>query len=236
MSRSRASSRRRSPRPAKRWAEWALVRSWAALFALVADWLSKAEPGRFRTHWLRLLRRDLGKLEQILRCLLLIMRPPRAAPKPAPRIFMRPGLKPAGRIKRRPARFSVTLRNFSWYTPQPVAPPSVNRSSARQARTREDPVAALQSRLAALRAVFADPGPHAARIAAACRARGLCPRRGKTWLPLAEFWSIASERVHAPGFNPARASTPPSLGPHRKTQTHSPAADPAFRPPVLAAA
>ncbi len=168
MSKARAPSRRRDARPARRWAEWALVRTWAALYALAADWLATAAPGKLRTHWLRILHRDLGKLEQILRCLLLIMRPPRAGPRIALRDFAPASAKRVKCSMRRPARFSVTLRKFSWYTPKPLeAARSASGTTPRQPGLREDPAAALQRRLAALRADFADPGPHAARIAAA---------------------------------------------------------------------
>lgn len=205
MSSSRPTHRKRSPGPGKRWAEWALVRGWMTIYALVADWLTACAPGRLRTHWLRVINRDIGKLEQILRCLLLIMRPPRAAPRSPVSAFTSTASGRAARTHRASARFSVTLRKFSWYTPLPQsAPQSVAGSSPRVRQLAEDPAAALQRRLAAMRAVFADPAPHARRIADACLARGLRPNRPKSIFPDAELWQF----VHA--AMPARAASNPA--------------------------
>jgi hypothetical protein len=55
-----------------------------------------------------------------------------------------------------------------------------------------------------MRAIFADPAPHARRIADACFARGLRPRRPKSIFPSAELWQFERAMLPAlPAWNPA---------------------------------
>ena len=187
MSRSPSVHKRQSRRPAKRWGDWALVRGWVMLLMLGANWLATCAPGPFRTIWLGYIRRDIGKLEHAVRCLLLILRARPPAPKPVPAFTTRASAAHKPRSMAPPRRFSVSLRQFSWYPARPAPTShSVDGSLEAAPRLREEPTAALQRRLAALRAVFADPAPHAARIAAACRALGFSMRRLKAIIPSSE--------------------------------------------------
>jgi len=205
MSGSRPTLRKRAPPPGKRWAEWALVRARLAIYAFAADWLIACTPSRLCTDGLRRIARDIDKLEQILRCLLLLMHPPRKVPKPAVPVFTTTSTARSPRRRRAPARLSITLRKFSWYTPPArPAPHSVAGSSPRLRLPAEDPAAALRRRLAALRAVFTDPAPHARRIADAWLARGLRPRRPESIFPNAELWQFL--RWPVPTRTPASLS------------------------------
>lgn len=200
MSRKPSAYKQRARRPAKRWGDWALVRGWVMLLTLAASWLATCAPGPFRRKWIGSVRRDIGKLEHAVRCLLLILRARPPAPKPLPVFTVCTAAVRKPRRPLPPRRFSVSLRGFSWYPAQPArGPRSADGSSSAATRLREDPSAALQRRLAALRAVFADPAPHAARIAAACRALGFSTHRLKALIPASEL----RQTLHT--FTPSRA-------------------------------
>lgn len=179
------------------------------LMLTAALWAAaRLAPGSLKASSLRLLARHVGALEHGLRCLLLLMRgaPPPAATVPeglprssAPR---RAGLKAP--------RFSLSLaalakgfarnghdvsalaparKSAAAPTPRPPLIP------AAPALPVIDPADLLKARLDALRAVFADPHGHAARLAANLHARGFCLRALKALIPAAALWCLTSHRA-----------------------------------------
>ncbi|MBA3070117.1 MAG: hypothetical protein FP825_16735 [Hyphomonas sp.] len=186
MKRGRSVARRHTTRADR--SAWILLRRWTRFLSLAAAFLSLIGPSRLRRHWLRAAAQDLGKLEQILRSLLLLMRAPTLPPKALP--FTAPNRPARRRPGGGPVRFSLTLRKFSW---APVAGPlpSVYGLTTSAALPPRDPAGALKRRLDALRAALADPSRYAARISAAIRAHGLHLRAPKTRIPSSEFWLLA---------------------------------------------
>lgn len=167
-------------------------------------------PGSLKAASLRLLARHTGALEHGLRCLLLLMRgapqagaklPEGLARSSAPR---RAGLKPP--------RFSLSLaalaKGFArnGHDVSALAPPR-NPAAAHCPRPLPfptppalppaDPADLLKARLDALRAVFADPHGHAARLAANLLARGFCLRALKALIPAAALWCLTSHSAAA---------------------------------------
>ena len=71
----------------------------------------------------------------------------------------------------------------------------------------EDLAAALKRRFDALRAVLAEPAPHAARMTALLAAHGLRLRAPKPLIPAAVVWTLA--HIHAPVRALAHASAHP---------------------------
>lgn len=186
MKRGRSVARRHTARADR--SAWILLRRWTRLLSLAAAFLSLIGPSRLRRHWLRAAAQDLGKLEQVLRSLLLLMRAPAPPPKALPfaaanRLARR---RPGGR----PVRFSLTLRKFSW-APAVRSRPSAHGLSISETLPPSDAAVALKRRLDAMRAIFADPARYAARISAAIRAQGLHLRAPITRIPSAELWLLA---------------------------------------------
>lgn len=173
---------------------WTLLRYWTRLLSLVAGCLSLLGPSRLRREALRAAGKDLGKLEQILRSLLLLMRVPAAPPRALP--FTPQGQSARRNPVRRRIRFSITLRQFSWAPAlAPPRPPPVSRSPAARGRFLSDPAAALKLRLDAMRAVYADPARFAARMSAAIGAHCLRLRAPKTLLPAPDLWCLGHIRT-----------------------------------------
>lgn len=173
---------------------WTLLRSWIALLSLALGALTLLAPSRLRRRGLRTLGKTLGKLEQILRSLLVLMRAPAAPVKGLP-FTPRPGSNAPRRRRCRP-HFSLTLQKFSW-APAALTPPvSAHGDSGCCSAESTDPAATLKRRLDALHAVLAEPAPHAARITALLAAHGLRLRAPKPLIPAAVVWTL--EHVHAP--------------------------------------
>lgn len=173
---------------------WTLLRSWIALLSFALGALALLAPSRLRRRGMRALGQTLGKLEQILRSLLVLMRAPAAPAKGLP-FTPRPGSNAPRRRRCRP-HFSLTLQKFSW-APVALTPPgSAHGTSGTVTAERLDPAAALKRRFDALHAVMAEPASHAARITALLAAHGLRQRAPKPLIPAAIAWTL--EHVHAP--------------------------------------
>jgi hypothetical protein len=186
---------------------WTLLRAWTALLCLVLGALARLAPSRFRQRALRTLGRDLGKLEQILRSLLVLMRVPAVSPQPLP-FAPRSGSDALRRPRRRP-HFFLTLRKFSW-APIVLQPAASAHGTIRHAATeRLDPASALKRRVDALRAVLAAPAPHAARMTALLAAHGLRLSAPKPLIPHGLVWtpSHLAAPVCAPMHAPAHPDT-----------------------------
>lgn len=184
---------------------WTLLRGWVALLSLVLGALTRLAPSRLRQRALCTLWESVGKLEQILRSLLILMRAPAASPQPLPFAARSGSGSPLGR-RRRP-RFVLTLRKFSW-APIVVHPRSSVFGTSRQATAeRLDPAVILKRRFDALRAVLAEPAPHAARMTALLAAYGLHLRAPKPLIPAAVVRTLA--HIHAPVRALAHASAHP---------------------------
>lgn len=190
----RARSFPRHPAARQTRSAWTLLRYWTRLLSLAATFLSLLGPSRLRRDALRVTGKDLGKLEQILRSLLLLMRVPAAPPRAPP--FTPRGPSARRSYVRRRIRFSITLRQFSWAPAlAPPRPPPASRSPAARGRLLSDPAAALKLRLEAMRAVFADPVRFAARMSAAIGAHGLRLRAPKTLQPAPDLWCLGHIRT-----------------------------------------
>lgn len=173
---------------------WTLLRSWIALLSFALGALNLLAPSRLHRRGLRTLGKTLGKLEQILRSLLVLMRAP-AAPAKGPPFTARSGSDVPRRQRCRP-HFSLALQKFSWAPVALTPPASAHGASGSVTAERLDPAAALKRRFDALRAVMAEPAPHAARMTALLAAHGLRLRAPKPLIPAAIAWTL--EHVHAP--------------------------------------
>lgn len=181
------------PRPASRRSEWTVLRGILLLVNLFAASAFALPDGRPRRAALRFLKALLPKLEQALRCLLVLMRRAPASQSSAS-VFARLAARAhARRGPPRRARFSLTLQHFSW---MPKAAHAAT-ATARPVRSPDHspldlpvPGGALQQRLDALKAAFENPEPHAARISAALHARGYCARRLAVLIPSAELFRL----------------------------------------------
>ena len=182
-----------------------------ALFLMLtaALWAAaRLAPGPLKASSLRLLARHVGALEHGLRCLLLLMR---GAPKRSATV---PEGLPQGTTPRqmsgKPPRFSLSLtalaRGFARNGHDITAlAPARKEAAARNAPLPRgpscipapaiDPSEQLRARLGALRAVFADPHGHSARLAANLLARGFRLRALKALIPAAALWCLTSHRV-----------------------------------------
>lgn len=185
------------------------------LILMAALWAAqRLVPGRLKRSALRALGRHIGALEHGLRCLLLLMR---AAPAPSAK-FPEGGLRgrdsSCARAPRRKARrFSLSLSQLAKgfarngqdcsaltaprkaHTARHAPPPRGPTASAPIA----DPAEALMARLHALRAVFADPHAHAAKMTALLRGKGFALRALKAIIPAALIWHLTRHRASAPG-------------------------------------
>lgn len=165
-------------------------------------------PGPVKASSLRLLARHVGALEPGLRCLLLLMR---GAPPPAATVLE--GLPRSSAPRRaglKPPRLSLSLaalakgfarnghdvsalvparKSAAAPTPRPPLIPAAPALPA------IDPADLLKARLDALRAVFADPHGHAARLAANLAACGFRLRALKALIPAAALWRLTSHRA-----------------------------------------
>lgn len=184
---------------------WTLLRSWIALLSLALSALTLLAPSRLRRRGLRTLGKSLGKLEQILRSLLVLMRAPACPAKGLP-FTARSGSDAPRRQRCRP-HFSLTLQKFSWAPVALTPPASAHGTSGSVTAERLDPAAALKRRFDALRAVLAEPAPHAARMTALLAAHGLRLRAPKPLIPAAVVWTLA--HIHAPVRALAHASAHP---------------------------
>lgn len=203
------SQARRLPRGA-----WKVLRGLFLMLAATLWSVERLPAGKLKSSGLRLLSSHIGALEHGLRCLLLLMRAP-----PAPQAKMPEGLPRRSHGARAPRRaskrFSLSLsalaKGFARYgrqapaltpkkarVPAPSKPPRGPTASAPVA----DPAEALAARLTALRAVFADPAGHAARLSAILRAKGITLRAMKALVPAADLWTRMnhSPRVQDPAL------------------------------------
>jgi len=167
-------------------------------------------PGPVKASSLRLLARHVGALERGLRCLLLLMR---GAPQLAAKVpDGLPCSAAARRLSCKPPRFSLSLaalaRGFArnghdisaLARPRKEVAARIAQSPRRPSTVPiPDPAEQLRARLDALRAVFADPHGHAARLAAILLARGFRLCALKALIPAAVFWQLTSH-------HPARQS------------------------------
>lgn len=197
--------------------EWKLVRCFFLMLMAAVCSFQRLAPSRFRTGALRALARHTGTLEHALRCLLLLMR---AAPAPATSVPESLSRNAASRHTRhKPPRFSLSLAKLAQgFARRGLDAPALTAlRKARAARNAPpprgptasapvaDPAEILRARLDAMRAVFADPHLHAAKLAALLRASGLSLRARKTLIPVAALWTLAhhhaqghSHALHAP--------------------------------------
>lgn len=179
-------------------------------------WARVLAPGKTRNALLRFAAARTGWLEHVFRCLLIVLRARPAAPKPAPFIAARAAC-PAGNAPRRQkcAQLSLSLQSLArGFEQAGKAHPLLEAWKARQARPLPpprpamprapliptcpvDPAALLEARLAALKAVLADPHPHAARMAAILKAAGFCLRRLASAIPNGEIWAILHQAAPA---------------------------------------
>lgn len=202
MSRSCRPSSTRTIRPLagkQRRAYWRWLRAQVRLLSVCLWWVHRLPEGRLRSGWTRAVSRHLGVYGQILRALLVIlaadsMRKPLPPPKP----FAGPVIPDSERASgpRRPSRhFSLSLKQFSWM-PKQAAPPAPKTPRALNPRLPAlAPACKLETRLAALQSVFADPEAHAARMARRLLSRGLTPRRARALIPEAALWQIADSKL-----------------------------------------
>ncbi|MFN7057235.1 hypothetical protein [Hyphomonas sp.] len=202
MSRSRRPSATRTIRPLagkQRRAYWRWLRAQVRLLSVCLWWLQRLPDGRVRSAWTRIAGQRLSAYGQILRALLVIlaadvMRKPLPPPKPFPGPVIPDGARTPG--PRRAARhFSLSLKQFTWM-PKQAARPAPRHS--RKPGPRLPAPNRLETRLAALQAVFAAPEAHAARMARRLLSRGLTPRRAKALIPEAALWLIADTTMPAP--------------------------------------
>ena len=200
-------ARNRRPRPGA--ATWALARTLLLALMMIHRWLPRMTRGKARVSLLKFIRKHTGMMEHIFRCLLVCMHAAPAAAKPAPfipRATDADRAAPSGR--RSPPSFSIGLAQlaagFARYgapvaalenrkRPQrPDKPPPRGHSAAAPIA---DPIAQLEARLNAMRALLDDPHPHAAKLALRLSAAGIRLRRLKPLIPGAEIWALLS---HAP--------------------------------------
>lgn len=219
---SRPSPASRRPRPPGT-AVWVLARMLLLMLMATAAWARQMAPGKARAGVLRFAAARTRELEHIFRCLLIVLRARPAAPKPAPFVPPRthaPGDR-APRPRRRSRQLSLSLwslaRGFeqagktdplleAWKARQTRALPAARATAAPRPGpvSCADPAGLLDARLAALKAVLADPHPHAARMAAILKAAGFCGRRLKPVIPAGEIWAILN---HAAPQAPAEPSS-----------------------------
>lgn len=225
MTRHRPASALQRPRPPGK-AVWVAARMVLLMLIGSVAWARLLAPGKTRNALLRFTAARTGWLEHVFRCLLIVLRARPAAPKPAPFIAARAAC-PAGdapRRQRKYAQLSLSLQSLArGFEQAGKAHPLLEDWKARQARPLPpprpatprapliprcpaDPAALLEARLAALKAVLADPYPHAARMAAILKAAGFCLRRLASVIPNGEIWAILHQA--APGAPPALCSGP----------------------------
>lgn len=195
MIRTPARTRSAPSRPAARRSDWTLLRGFLVLVRLFAASVFALPDGRPRRTAIRFLKALLPKLEQALRCLLVLMRRAPAGLSPAAFLSRFAEGPRTRRRKPRRARFSLTLQYFSWMPKAVQVPRAASRARAiRSPQAAPAATAApadhLQQRFDALSAILANPEPHAARIAAALYALGYCSRRLATLVPSAELFQV----------------------------------------------
>ncbi|MGE6697815.1 hypothetical protein ACQKH5_09000 [Hyphomonas sp. NPDC076900] len=197
---------------------WKLLRGLLLMLTGALWSVQHLAPSRMRAGALRNLARHIGALEHGLRCLLLLMR---AAP--APRVKLPEGLarcQPRRTGRRKSHRFSLspgTLakgfarhgREISGLAPKPCAPPPTSRPPRGPTASAPiaDPADLLRARLAALRAVFADPHGHAAKLSAILSARGFRLRALKALIPAVALCVRMNHPARAEGIG-LPATTP----------------------------
>lgn len=205
--------RARPPRGA-----WKLLRGLLLMLTGALWSVQHLAPGRMRASALRALARHIGALEHGLRCLLLLMR---AAP--APQVKLPEGLarrQPRGAGRRKSHRFSLSLsalakgfgrkgREIPGLAPSRHVPPAASRPPRGPTASAPiaDPAELLRARLTALRAVFADPRGHAAKLSAMLSARGFRLRALKALIPAAALWILMNHPARAEGIG-LPAATP----------------------------
>lgn len=187
-------------------AAWTLARALLLALMMAHRWLPHMTRGKARAHLLGFLRTQTSAMEQIFRCLLILMRARAAPPKPAPvlpRASAASDTAPAPR--RGPAHKLLSLsqlaRGFAAFgkpiallearrnTPRPAPQPQDPRGPTAAAPV-ADPFDLLDARLKAMRALLDDPHTHAAKFAARLKAAGLTLRVPRPRVPRAELWVL----------------------------------------------
>lgn len=191
----------------QRRAYWRWLRAQVRLLSVFLWWVRRLPEGRLRSGWTRAVSRHLGAYGQILRALLVIlaaetMRKPLPPPKPFAGPVIPDGERAPG-PRRTSRNFSLSLKQFSWMPKQAALPASKNPPAPNPRLPAQLPACKLETRLAALQSVFADPEAHAARMARRLLSRGLTPRRARALIPEAALWQIADSKLAAP-LTPAR--------------------------------
>ncbi len=210
-------ARNRRPRPGP--AAWALARTLLLALMMIHRWLPGMTRGKARVSLLKFIRKHTGMMEHIFRCLLVCMHAAPAAAKPAPFIPRATDAERAAPVRRRsPPRFSISLAELAAGFARYGAPVAALETRKRPQRPDQqlpprgpsaaapiaDPIAQLEARLNAMRALLDDPHSHAARLALRLSAAGIRLRRLKHLIPSAEIWSLLSHAPLQRALPPAR--------------------------------
>lgn len=196
-------------RPARtRAAAWTLARALLLALTMAHRWLPHMTRGKTRAGLLRFISMQTGMLEQIFRCLLILMRAKPATPKPSPfvpRASAAPDTTSAPRRRRAPALLSLSQLSKGFEEggallallearKKPRRPDYPDRPKDPRGPTAAAPVAdpfyLLDARLKAMRALLNDPHAHAAKLAALLKAAGIGLRAPKPLVPSAELWAL----------------------------------------------
>lgn len=187
--------------------EWTLTRRFLLMLMAILWGVQRLAPGKFRESALRVLARHTRALEHALRCLLLLMRAAPAAPANVPKGLPRNASTP--RTRRGAPRFSLSLNQLAQGFARRGLDASALTANRKRGTARNappprgptacapiaDPAETLRARLEAMRAVFAHPHLHAARLAALLRGAGLSLRARKSLTPAAALWQLTSHRA-----------------------------------------
>lgn len=204
-----ANASRADVRPARTGAAaWTLARALLLALTMAHRWLPHMTRGKARASLLRFISTQTGMLEQIFRCLLILMRAKPAAPKPAPflpRASAAPDTPSAPRCRRAPALLSLSHLAKGFEESGAPLPLLEARKKPRRpdhpdhpkdprgptaAAPVADPFDLLDARLKAMRALLNDPHAHAAKLAALLKAAGIGLRSPRPLVPSAELWEL----------------------------------------------
>ncbi|PKP83346.1 MAG: hypothetical protein CVT79_00620 [Alphaproteobacteria bacterium HGW-Alphaproteobacteria-18] len=209
-SRARARPARSGP------AAWSRARALLLVLTMIHRWLPHIACGKARANLLRFLGKRAGNLEQIFRCLLILMpvKPAPFVPRASASSDSAPDIGPdtvpdIGPVLRRapvPTLLSLSqlARGFE-KSGKPLTLPEAREKPRRPDRADShledprgptaaapvaDPFVLLGARLKAMRALLDDPHTHAAKFAARLKAAGITLRVPRPVIPAAERWTL----------------------------------------------
>lgn len=184
---------------------WTIARGLLLALTVAFECLPRLTHGPARIRLLGFIRSRTALMEHIFRLLLICMRAKPAAPRPSPftpRAVASP--EDIAVPRRRRVAFALSLSQLAKGFAQYGGPAAVCETRTKRpplnapgpprgptaAAPVADPLAQIETRLKAMRALLDDPHRHAARLASLLKAAGIRLRLPRPLIPDAQLWTL----------------------------------------------